>query len=86
MLTLSVPLATLKVTLIFAVPASTSEIEMPLIAKVASSSTACAPGTVFAGPSFKALTVIATVSVSVNAPGAPVLPSRWSSQSAHRCR
>jgi len=60
---------------------STSEIEiaLPLPAentRSVSSLTACGPGTVFTGASLTALTVIATVSVSLCATPAPVLP--WS--------
>ena len=44
---------------------STSLTETPLIESDVSSFTVCAPGTVFTGPSFTELTVIATASESV---------------------
>ena len=46
---------------------STSLTETPAIDSAVSSLTVCAPGTVFTGPSFTELTVIATVSESVRA-------------------
>ena len=64
------------------VPASTSEIDTRLpFAELKTRSTLCsapwvAPGTLFTGASFTALTVIPTVSVSDCAPPEPVLP--WS--------
>ena len=45
--------------------ASTSLTEMPAIESDVSSLTVCAPGTVFTGPSFTELTLIATASESV---------------------
>ena len=44
---------------------STSLTEMPPIESAVSSFTVCAPGTVFTGPSFTEVTVIATASESV---------------------
>ena len=47
---------------------SLSATETPAIGRTVSSATLCAPGTVLTGASFTALTVIATVSVSVAVP------------------
>jgi hypothetical protein len=44
---------------------STSFTEIPAIESEVSSLTVCAPGTVFSGPSFTEVTVIATASESV---------------------
>ena len=71
--TLSVPLATLSVAV--SAVLSTSATETPAIASVVSSATLCAPGTVFTGGSLTALTVIGTVSVSLNAPSEVVTVS-----------
>ena len=49
--------------------------DTPAIGSAVSSSTVCAPGTVFTGGSFTALTVIGTVSVSLNAPSEVVTVS-----------
>ena len=55
--TLSVPFATLSV--VVSAVLSASATETPAIGSVVSSATLCAPGTVFTGGSFTALTVIA---------------------------
>ena len=47
---------------------STSATNTPVISRVVSSLTLCAPGTVLSGGSLTGLTVIATVSVSVSDP------------------
>ncbi len=62
-LTFSVPLATASC-VVDRLP-STSLTEMPAIGSEASSFTVCAPGTVFTGPSFTEVTVMATASESV---------------------
>ena len=62
-LTFSAPFVTLSC--VVARLPSTSLTEMPAIESAVSSFTACAPGTVFTGPSFTELTVMATASESV---------------------
>ena len=62
-LTFSAPLVTLSC--VVARLPSTSLTEIPAIESDVSSFTLCAPGTVFTGPSFTELTVIATASESV---------------------
>ena len=62
-LTVTVPFVT--VSCVVARLPSTSFTEMPAIESAVSSLTVCAPGTVFTGPSFTELTVIATASESV---------------------
>ena len=57
-----------------------TEIRLPLAelkTSAVSSMVVCAPGTLLTGASFTALTVTATVSVSVFAPPEPLFP--WSS-------
>ena len=71
--TLSVPLATVSV--VVSAVLSTSATDTPAIGSVVSSLTLCAPGTVFTGGSFTALTVIGTVSVSFNVPSEVVTVS-----------
>ena len=61
-LTFSVPFVTLSC--VVARLPSTSLTDIPLIESALSSFTVCAPGTVFIGPSFTELTVIATASES----------------------
>ena len=75
------PLVTDRVTRSGLAPASTSLTlrALPLAlenTRVVSSLTDCAVGTVCTGASLTALTVMATVSLSVSVPPAPVLP--WS--------
>ena len=62
-LTFSAPLVTLSC-VVERLP-STSLTLTPAIESAVSSFTVCAPGTLFTGPSFTALTVIATLSESV---------------------
>ena len=62
-LTFSVPFVTVSC-VVERLP-STSFTETPLIESAVSSLTVCATGTVFTGPSFTGLTVIATASESV---------------------
>ena len=62
-LTFSAPLVTVSC-VVDRLP-STSLTEIPPIESAVSSLTVCAPGTVFTGPSFTELTVIATASESV---------------------
>ena len=68
------PRVTLSVTVMTPPAASTSAIEMPVIARSVSRSTYCASGSVTIGASFTAATVMATVFVSVSTPPEPVLP------------
>ena len=70
-LTFSVPLPT--VSCVVARLPSTSVTLTPAIDSAVSSATVCAPGTVFTGASFTAVTVSATVSISVSA-AASLLP------------
>jgi len=62
----NVPCATLSV--VWSTGLSTSATERPAIGSTVSSSTVCAGGTVLAGTSFTAWTVIGTVSVSLREP------------------
>ena len=64
--TVSVPFVTESV--VVSAVLSRSATETPAIGSVVSSATVCEPGTVLTGGSFTALTVIATVSVSLNEP------------------
>ena len=68
--TLSVPLVTVSV--VVSDPPSTSATDTPAIDSGVSSTTVCAPGTVFTGASFTALTVTVTVAVSVTPPDVTV--------------
>ena len=72
----SVPVVLTSETWMLALPASTSAIERPGSASATSSSVAKDGGAVLTGGSLTAVTVIATVSMSVAAPPEPVLP--WS--------
>ena len=65
-ITLRMPLATDSV--VVSAVLSMSATETPAIGRAVSSATLCAPGTVLTGGSFTALTVIATVSVSLAVP------------------
>ena len=69
-LTFSAPLVTVSC-VVERLP-STSLTDTPPIESAVSSFTVCAPGTVFTGPSFTELTVIATASESDAAPFASV--------------
>ena len=72
--TAKVPCPTLRVTVMLAVPASTSAMLKPVMTFAVSSLVLCEAGTVLTGASLTAVTVMATVSLSVNAPPLPVLP------------
>ena len=71
--TTKMPWVTLRVTVRLPLPASTSATLRPLMTFAVSSSVLKAAGTVLTGASLTAVTVMATVSVSVKA-APPVLP------------
>ena len=71
--TAKVPWATLSVTVMLPLAASVSAMLRPVMVSGVSSAVVCAVGTVLTGASLTALTVMATVSVSVSA-APPVLP------------
>ena len=70
----STPWVTLKVTVMLAVPASTSVTLKPLRAVTVSSLVTSVAGKVLTGASFTALMLMATVSMSLCGPPEPVLP------------
>ncbi len=72
--TVILPLATAMVTVTLVEPASTSAMLRPVTDRLVSSFTVWAVGTVLAGASLTANTVIATAVVSVKAPPVPVAP------------
>ena len=69
-----VPWATVRVTVMLAVPASTSVTLKPLSAVVVSSLVTKVAGKVLTGASLTALMLMATVSMSLCGPPEPVLP------------
>ena len=72
--TVTVPLATAKVTVMLPAAASTSAMLRPVRLKAVSSLVLCAVGNVKVGASLTAVTVMATVSVSLRGPPLPELP------------
>ena len=70
----TMPWATAKVTVMLPVPASTSAMLMPVTKSAVSSLVLCAVGKLKVGASLTAVTVMATVSVSLRGPPLPVLP------------
>ena len=72
--TARVPWATLRVTVMLPLAASVSAMLRPVMVSGVSSDVVCAVGTVLTGASLTALTVMATVSVSLRLPPVPFLP------------